>query len=150
MTDLEKHVVEHNEQYDHEKHDRAAPDLDAPEPDQHLQHRSELSSSYLDPEKGHGLRAARTVTQTTATTTSAAALESPITHPTGTKPWYDKLNPFKRGEASAVPAERTISREYGASLLSRLTFHWMAPIMKVQPTMFLGRSPELDVERANG
>jgi ATP-binding cassette, subfamily C (CFTR/MRP), member 1 len=45
--------------------------------------------------------------------------------------WYDKINPLKRRKAPPVPNERIVSREYGASLLSLMTFQWMNPVMTV-------------------
>lgn len=110
----------------------AAPDLSPREPGEHREDERELSS---DPEKQYDLGAARTVTQTT--TASAFPLESQPDKSAGRKPWYKNLNPLKRGKAIPVPAERTVSKEYGANFLSVLTFQWMAPLMKVQPTMVL-------------
>jgi ATP-binding cassette subfamily C (CFTR/MRP) protein 1 len=48
------------------------------------------------------------------------------------KKWYKRLNPLKRSKKPPVPKERTVSREYGASFFSLLTFHWMAPLMTVR------------------
>jgi ATP-binding cassette, subfamily C (CFTR/MRP), member 1 len=45
--------------------------------------------------------------------------------------WYDRINPLKRRKAPPVPKERMVSREYGASLLSLMTFQWMNPVMTV-------------------
>lgn len=47
------------------------------------------------------------------------------------RPWYRRLNPLKRRRKPPVPDERTVSPEYRASWLSRLTFQWMAPMMRV-------------------
>ncbi|KAI9812539.1 MAG: hypothetical protein M1832_000390 [Thelocarpon impressellum] len=45
--------------------------------------------------------------------------------------WHQRLNPLRRSRKPPVPKERTVSPEYGASFFSRLTFHWMAPLMRV-------------------
>ena len=45
--------------------------------------------------------------------------------------WYRKLNPLKLRRVRPIPAERTISREYGEGFWSMITFHWMAPLMAV-------------------
>lgn len=129
---MAKQVVDYDEKYPLTAPEGAAQDLGAREPEQQLGHGSEFSSS--DAEKRLNPDATRTVTQTT--TASAIALESQIPTAAGKKPWYKNLNPLKRGKAIPVPAERSVSREHGASFLSMLTFHWMAPIMKVRPTAF--------------
>ncbi|KAH0538877.1 hypothetical protein FGG08_004533 [Glutinoglossum americanum] len=45
--------------------------------------------------------------------------------------WYRRLNPLDWGPRPPVPEERRVSREYKASILSALTFQWIAPLMKV-------------------
>ncbi|KAK7542528.1 ABC multidrug transporter-like protein [Phyllosticta citribraziliensis] len=45
--------------------------------------------------------------------------------------WSRIINPLKWGKVPAVPEGRTVSREYGASWFSRLTFQWMSPLMSV-------------------
>jgi ATP-binding cassette subfamily C (CFTR/MRP) protein 1 len=47
------------------------------------------------------------------------------------KKWYKKMNPLKWGAKPPVPAERGVSREYTAGVLSKITFQWMAPLMTV-------------------
>jgi ATP-binding cassette subfamily C (CFTR/MRP) protein 1 len=47
----------------------------------------------------------------------------------GKKTWT--LNPLKHRKIPPVPKERIVSREYGASWWSRLTFQWITPIMTV-------------------
>jgi ATP-binding cassette subfamily C (CFTR/MRP) protein 1 len=47
------------------------------------------------------------------------------------KKWYRKLNPLKRSKKPPVPESREVCREYQASLFSRITFQWMAPLMTV-------------------
>lgn len=108
----------------------AARDLSPREPGQHLAYDHELSS---DLDKQYDLDVARTVTQTTTGTVSALPLDTQPDDSPGKKPWYKRLNPLKRGKAIPVPADRTVSREYGANILSLLTFQWMAPLMKVRP-----------------
>ena len=76
-------------------------------------------------------QASRTLT-TTTTATSALTVESNFgTTTREQKLWYKRLNPLKRSKKPPVPKERILSREYGASFLSLLTFQWMAPIMSV-------------------
>lgn len=91
---------------------------------------SESDLSASDPEKQPSPKATRTVTQTT--TTSSLTVESQGLHvQENNKPWYRRLNALKRRRETPVPKERTVSREYGASFFSMLTFQWMAPLMKV-------------------
>ena len=47
------------------------------------------------------------------------------------KSWYKRLNPLKRSRKPPYPAERIISREYGASIWSLFTFAWISPLMAV-------------------
>ena len=47
------------------------------------------------------------------------------------KPWYKRLNPLKKSHKPPYPAERIVSREYGASLWSLFTFRWISPLMAV-------------------
>ncbi|KAF7506363.1 hypothetical protein GJ744_011829 [Endocarpon pusillum] len=46
-------------------------------------------------------------------------------------PWHHRINPLKRRKAPPVPEQRTVSREYGASFISLMTFQWMNPVMTV-------------------
>ena len=61
--------------------------------------------------------------------TGQAQLQS--TAEEGKQPWYGRLNPLRWGKMPPIPRERTICPEYGASWLSKLTFEWMTPIMRV-------------------
>ncbi|KAJ5095932.1 ABC transporter integral membrane type 1 [Penicillium alfredii] len=45
--------------------------------------------------------------------------------------WYRKLNPLRLQKTPPVPSERSVSREYQASILSIISFQWMSPLMKV-------------------
>jgi hypothetical protein len=45
--------------------------------------------------------------------------------------WYRRLNPLRLQKVPPVPTERRVSREYGASFLSIITFQWVAPLMHV-------------------
>ncbi|KAK8168087.1 ABC multidrug transporter-like protein [Phyllosticta citrichinensis] len=45
--------------------------------------------------------------------------------------WSRTINPLKWGKVPAVPEARTVSREYGASWFSQLTFQWMSPLMSI-------------------
>ena len=71
----------------------------------------------------------RSVTQNTATSNLTNESRSPQS--TNHRSWYHRLNPLKSRKAIPVPEERVVSREYGANLLSLLTFQWMYPVMKV-------------------
>lgn len=88
------------------------------------------SEGDIDPEKQTSPKATRTVTQTS--TTSSLTVESQSSRvQENNKPWYRRLDPLKSRRKPPVPKERTVSREYGASFFSMLTFQWMAPLMKV-------------------
>ncbi|QQK41347.1 ABC transporter, integral membrane type 1 [Penicillium digitatum] len=45
--------------------------------------------------------------------------------------WYRRLNPLRLQKIPPVPAERSVSLEYGASFFSVISFEWMSPLMKV-------------------
>ena len=45
--------------------------------------------------------------------------------------WYRRLNPLRLQKTPPVPTERSVSREYGASFFSTVSFQWMSPLMKV-------------------
>ena len=45
--------------------------------------------------------------------------------------WYKRLNPLRLRKIPSVPEERTVSPEYGASILSVTLFLWMSPLMNV-------------------
>jgi ATP-binding cassette, subfamily C (CFTR/MRP), member 1 len=47
------------------------------------------------------------------------------------KKWYRRLNPLRWGPMPPVPKERQVSRETNAGFWSKLTFQWMAPLMRV-------------------
>ncbi|KAI9714511.1 MAG: hypothetical protein M1820_000472 [Bogoriella megaspora] len=44
---------------------------------------------------------------------------------------WERINPLKRRRKPPVPKERQISREFGASIFSIISFQWMSPIMSV-------------------
>ena len=101
-----------------------SPEPVATEPLQYVGSESDLSSSHHEPEKEGEAVIHRTVTA--ATTASTLTLESLRQKK---KPWYKRLNPLKKSVKPPIPKERSVSREYGASFLSLLTFQWMAPLM---------------------
>lgn len=70
-------------------------------------------------------------TLTTTTTRSSLTVEPIADERPIRKPWYKSLNPLKSRTPPPIPKERVVSREYHASLFSRLTWQWMAPIMHV-------------------
>ena len=86
---------------------------------------SDSDSTSSEPKNKDRATASRTLSTTTTTSTQAPELESE-----GKKPWYKSLNPLKSRTKPPIPKERIVSREYGASFLSLLTFQWMAPIMR--------------------
>ena len=89
---------------------------------------TDSAGSASDQEKVHKeLHVTRTLT--TATTTSTLTAAPSINEPKKKKPWYKRLNPLKKSVKPPVPKERIVSREYGASFLSKLTFQWMSPLM---------------------
>lgn len=90
----------------------------------------ESEPSSTDMEKSLPLDATRVATQASVTSALTMDPESESPDSETDKPWYQRLNPVKQKKIP-VPKERTVSREYGASFLSLLTFQWMAPIMKV-------------------
>ena len=87
------------------------------------------SASSTNGERKERPEANRTLT--TTTTRSTLTIDGPDPNPKTPKPWFKRLNPLKPSKKPPVPKERTVSKEYGASFLSLLTFQWMAPIMRV-------------------
>ena len=96
----------------------------ATEPLQYVGSESDLSSSDQEQKKEGQPDVHRTVTATTTTSTLSVESQSKEKDP-----WYKRLNPLKKSIKPPIPKERTVSREYGASFLSLLTFQWMAPLM---------------------
>ena len=99
----------------------------APAPVQDVQSDSGSSSGVEGEKEEDEIEATRTMTQTTTTSSVMGESKSPEASPP--KPWYKRLNPLKPSRKPPIPNERTVSREYGASFLSLLTFQWMAPLM---------------------
>jgi len=100
-----------------------------------LQYVVSESGSSSDQEKKEIPEATRTLTTTTTRSTLTAADFNP--EPSKKRPWY-RRNPLKGSRKPPVPKERVVSKEYGASFFSVLTFQWMAPIMRVRgPTSVL-------------
>lgn len=93
---------------------------------QYVGSESDLSASDQEKKEDDRPHVHRTATATT--TTSTLTVDS---QPKEQKPWYKRLNPLKRSIKPPIPKERRISREYGASFVSLLTFQWMAPLMSV-------------------
>ncbi len=98
----------------------------ATDPLQYVGSDSDLSSSDQGQKKEGRPDVHRTVTATTTTSTLSVEPQSEEK-----KPWYKRLNPLKKSIKPPIPKERSVSREYGASFLSLLTFQWMAPLMGV-------------------
>ena len=51
--------------------------------------------------------------------------------PARKKKWTRRFNPLRWQDPPPVPRERIVSREYGASVFSKMYFQWMSPLMKV-------------------
>ena len=86
---------------------------------------SDSDSTSSEPKTPDRPAASRNLSTTTTTSTQAPEPESGPK-----KPWYKSLNPLKSRTKPPIPKERIVSREYGASFWSLLTFQWMAPIMR--------------------
>lgn len=71
-----------------------------------------------------------TATKTNATDASVATVATNVEPQE--KTWRQKLNPLRWGGIPPIPEERIRSREYGASLFSKLFFNWMTPLMTVR------------------
>ena len=117
----------------------------ATEPLQYVQSVSDLSPQiekdlekqvYSDEKQIHSgekqvrPQARRALTTSTSIGTTTSGIKD-TTSDSRAKSWYNRLNPLKRSRLPPVPKERIVSREYGASFLSLLTFQWMAPLMSV-------------------
>ena len=116
----------------------AAEDISEPRSTEPLKYQRSDSSnsdekySELDKEIQKEIRPANLRSITVATTASYLSTETRSTvQPRAKKPWYKRLNPLKRSIKPPVPKEREISREYGASIFSQITFQWISPIMTV-------------------
>ncbi|GAB0135414.1 hypothetical protein EsDP_00003754 [Epichloe bromicola] len=68
-------------------------------------------------------------TKSHATDASVATGAPSTVQPPPSKPWYKQMNPLRWGRVPPVPRERMTSREHGAGVFSKLTFHWMTPLM---------------------
>ena len=93
---------------------------------------SDDDKSFADPEKVETAVVERFPTRSTgfSTTVTEPAVLEDESIPAKRK-WYKRLNPLKSSRQPPVPNKRTVSREYGASFFSLLTFQWMAPLMSV-------------------
>ena len=73
-------------------------------------------------------------TQSHATHDGLATRASTEDLPPGAKKWYKTPNPLRWGQVPPVPDTREVSREYKAGMLSKITFQWMAPLIRVGRT----------------
>jgi hypothetical protein len=72
-------------------------------------------------------------TKSYATDASVATSVATSRHPErDSRPWYKTPNPLKWGKIPPIPQEKGVCPEYQASFLSKLIFHWMAPLMRVR------------------
>ena len=70
-------------------------------------------------------------TQSYATHANLATRANTKDLPPEAKTWYKTPNPLRWGRVPPVPDTRAVSREYKAGILSKITFQWMAPLMRV-------------------
>jgi hypothetical protein len=98
----------------------------------------------VEPEAEGNRRAPIDRTKSYATDASVATSAATSRHPErDSKPWYKTPNPLKWGKIPPIPQEKDICPEYHASFLSKLVFHWMAPLMRVRkmyPESFVGQA----------
>lgn len=89
------------------------------------------SHSQLD-EKSHIDDAQENeLTPTRTNATDASVGTTATAQPSQEKTWKQKINPLRWGAVPPIPQERIQSREYGASIFSKLFFNWMTPLMTV-------------------
>ncbi|KAI2643335.1 P-loop containing nucleoside triphosphate hydrolase protein [Xylaria nigripes] len=105
---------------DHNDHD------DYVDPEEEIRRREEsLDERANRDELRHTTSYATDATSITRTTTRNSLPTAPK------KPWYKTPNPLMWGSIPPVPKEKQESREASAGFFSRLTFQWMAPLMKI-------------------
>ena len=103
--------------------------LSEPTATEPLQYVSSDSDQSLSDQEDKQKRLELGRSTTAATIASTLTVESASKQKGKRKPWFKRLNPLKRSIKPPIPKERRVSREYGASFLSLLTFQWMAPLM---------------------
>ncbi|EPS30548.1 hypothetical protein PDE_05500 [Penicillium oxalicum 114-2] len=77
------------------------------------------------------LQAANSESSRSASADEAKGPDVTLQPPKQKKKWSQSINPLRWQTPPPVPEERTPSREYGASFLSKVTFQWMSPLMRV-------------------
>jgi hypothetical protein len=102
---------------DHEDHD---------DPEDEIRRREVSLEERADREELKRAQSYATDTSELTRTTTRASVPA-----ASKKPWYKTPNPLLWGPVPPVPKERLESREASAGFFSRLTFHWMAPLMDV-------------------
>ncbi|KAK8149486.1 hypothetical protein G3M48_006795 [Beauveria asiatica] len=112
--------------------DEPASAVDAPST-QPNNHRDSAESQSVENEKSHAASGnpeenELTAIQTNATNASVGTTATGLP-PQEKKTWKQKLNPLRWGAIPEIPQERIVSREYGASVFSKLFFNWMTPLM---------------------
>ncbi len=99
---------------------------------------SDSDSSTSEKEKQPRRNLGRTITERTTSTAAPSTFSSSgdgtrcADEKREKKAWYKRLNPLKRSQKPPVPKDREVSKEYGASFFSILTFQWMSPLMRVR------------------
>ncbi|KAL2268688.1 hypothetical protein VTJ83DRAFT_3534 [Remersonia thermophila] len=100
-----------------------------------------------DPRRPDLDRVRTAATATSFTSTAAATSRLPKD-----KPWYKQPNPLRWGKTPPVPKEKEPSPEYTAGFLSKLVFHWIAPLMNrgykrtLEPNDIYAVAPDRAVE----
>jgi len=102
------------------------PDGDHDDTEEETRWRKELSDERVDREELKRTQSHATDTSTITRTTTRASVPAK-----SNKPWYKTPNPLLWGSVPPVPKEKQESREANAGFFSKLTFHWMAPLMNV-------------------
>ena len=130
-------------QVDH--HDRDSPRRTTAEPSSEASKSSELAESATRSNHDGNQTAGKAAdTYALAQTASINRLNSHYTEASedagelvdentiaGKRKWAERLNPLKRKRKPPIPKQREVSHEHQAGFFSKLTFHWMAPLMKV-------------------
>ncbi|KAF2200754.1 ABC multidrug transporter-like protein [Delitschia confertaspora ATCC 74209] len=80
---------------------------------------------------GHHGNLSRLNSGTSGISTISEDLSDAKSSASAKKKWYKKVNPLRWGKKPPVPDSREVSPEWKAGFLSRVTFHWMGPIMTV-------------------
>jgi ATP-binding cassette subfamily C (CFTR/MRP) protein 1 len=92
--------------------------------------RTEKGDQHLEANKGTNARGTLFRMQSESSAITDISDDSDAKSSMRRKKWY-KTSPLKWGKRPAVPKIREVCPEYSAGFLSRLTWHWMQPLMSV-------------------